>query len=51
MIFEPTFTNMDSDTHMSMSWEDISRESDVYSVPQHYSLSPKRLVIEDYEEQ
>lgn len=49
MIFEPTFTNIDNDTHQSMSWEDISRPDDVYSEPQHYSLSPKRIIIEDYE--
>ncbi len=47
MVFEPHFQNRDSDTHQPMSWEDISRPSDVYSEPIHYSQSAKRLPMED----
>lgn len=51
MIFDPHFQNRDSDTHESMSWEDISRPSDSYSEPIHYSQSARRTIIEDHNEQ
>lgn len=48
MVFDPQWQNRDSDTHMSMSWEDISQPSDVYPEPLHYSESAKRkILIED----